>query len=255
MKIRTLLVDDEPLARQRLRALLTTDPDLDLIGECSDGRQAVAAVQQLRPDLMFLDVEMPALDGFGVLRALADGVLPVVVFVTAHDRYALKAFEVHALDYLLKPFDKGRFAASLQRAKAQVRLGKSAGMEQRLLALLDAVPPHRSLPERLVVKSSGRVSFVRVEDLDWIEAAGNYVRLHLGKDDHLLRESLGGLEAKLDPRRFVRIHRSTIVNIDRIRELAPTFHGDYQVVLKDGTELTLSRSCRDKLQETLGHAL
>lgn len=253
MKIRTLVVDDEPLARQRLRTLLAPDPELELIGECGDGRQAVSAVQQLKPDLMFLDVEMPALDGFDVLHALAGGALPVVVFVTAHDRYALKAFEAHALDYLLKPFDKERFAKALARAKTQVRLGQSAGLEHRLLALLQTVEERRPLLERLVVKSAGRVSFVRVAEIDWIEAAGNYVRLHLGKEEHLLRESLGGLEAKLDPRRFVRIHRSTIVNIDRIRELRPAFHGDYQVVLKDGAELTLSRSCREKLQEILGN--
>jgi len=178
-----------------------------------------------------------------------------VVFVTAHDRYALRAFEAHALDYLLKPFDKERFAQALARAKNQVRLGQAAGIEDRLRSLLQTVEGRRPLPERLVVKSAGRVSFVRVAEVDWIEAAGNYVRLHLGKEEHLLRESLGGLEARLDPRRFVRIHRSTIVNIDRIRELRPTFHGDYQVVLKDGAELTLSRGCRDKLQESLGNAL
>lgn len=255
MTIRTLVVDDEPLARQRLRTLLGPDPDLELIGECGDGRQAVTAVQQLKPDLMFLDVEMPALDGFEVLHALAGVALPVVVFVTAHDRYALRAFEAHALDYLLKPFDKERFAQALMRAKNQVRLGQAAGIEDRLRSLLQTVEERRPLPERLVVKSAGRVSFVRVAEVDWIEAAGNYVRLHLGKEEHLLRESLGGLEARLDPRRFVRIHRSTIVNIDRIRELRPTFHGDYQVVLKDGAELTLSRSCRDKLQKSLGNAL
>jgi two-component system, LytTR family, response regulator len=249
------VVDDEPLARQRLRTLLGPDPDLELIGECGDGRQAVTAVQQLKPDLMFLDVEMPALDGFEVLHALAGVALPVVVFVTAHDRYALRAFEAHALDYLLKPFDKERFAQALMRAKNQVRLGQAAGIEDRLRSLLQTVEERRPLPERLVVKSAGRVSFVRVAEVDWIEAAGNYVRLHLGKEEHLLRESLGGLEARLDPRRFVRIHRSTIVNIDRIRELRPTFHGDYQVVLKDGGELTLSRSCRDKLQKSLGNAL
>ena len=255
MTIRTLVVDDEPLARQRLRTLLAPDPDLELIGECGDGRQAVTAVQQLKPDLMFLDVEMPALDGFEVLHALAGVALPVVVFVTAHDRYALRAFEAHALDYLLKPFDKERFAQALMRAKNQVRLGQAAGIEDRLRSLLQTVEGRRPLPERLVVKSAGRVSFVRVAEVDWIEAAGNYVRLHLGKEEHLLRESLGGLEARLDPRRFVRIHRSTIVNIDRIRELRPTFHGDYLVVLKDGAELTLSRGCRDKLQESLGNAL
>ncbi|MCI0642414.1 MAG: LytTR family DNA-binding domain-containing protein [Gemmataceae bacterium] len=253
MKIRTLIVDDEPLARQRVRALLEVEPDIDIIGECGDGGQAAAQVRRLKPDLMFLDVQMPVLDGFGVLEELQGETLPVVVFVTAHDRFALKAFEVHALDYLLKPFDRERFAAALNHAKAQIRNGQNADMEKRLLAML-AGRGEKSA-QRLVVKSAGRVYFVRVADIDWIEAAGNYVRLHVGKQDHLLRESMGGPESKLDPNRFVRIHRSVIVNIERIRELQPAFHGDYAVVLQDGTELTLSRSHREKLQETLGHSL
>ena len=255
MKIRTLIVDDEPLARQRVRDLLAQDPDIHLVGECGDGRQAVAAVQALKPDLMLLDVQMPALDGFGVLQALDGTELPVVVFVTAHDRYALKAFEVHALDYLLKPFDRDRFASALERAKAQVQQGKTGSIEQRLLAMLQTVQERQPAPERLVVKTAGRFSFVRIKDIDWIEAAGNYVRLHLGKEDHLLRESMAALETKLDAHSFVRIHRSTIVNLERIRELQPTFHGEYVVVLRDGTELTLSRTYRDKLQECLGQAL
>jgi two-component system LytT family response regulator len=255
VRIRTLLVDDEPLARQRLRALLARDDDIDLFGECGDGGQAVAAVQNLHPDLLFLDVQMPVLDGFGVLESLAGMTLPVVVFVTAHDRFALKAFEVHALDYLLKPFDKDRFGITLQRAKAQVALGRTAALENNLRALLQTVHDKRVGPDRLVVKSGGRISFIRVEDIDWIEAAGNYVKLHVGKEDHLLRESLGSLEARLDPSRFVRIHRSTIVRLERIRELQPAFHGDYHVLLHDGTELTMSRSCREKLQQALGHEL
>jgi two-component system LytT family response regulator len=255
VRIRTLLVDDEPLARQRLRGLLADHADIELVGECSDGQQAVAAVQRLKPDLLFLDVQMPELDGFGVLEALAGALPPVVIFVTAHDRFAVKAFEVHALDYLLKPFDKDRFGAALARAKGQVRLGKSAAAEDRLMALLESAHQRRPTLERLIVKSAGRVSFVRVQDVDWIEAAGNYVRLHVGKEEHLLRESLTGLEAKLDAKRFVRIHRSSIVNIDRIRELQPAFHGDYVVILDSGAELTLSRNCRDKLQECLGESL
>jgi two-component system, LytTR family, response regulator len=255
VKIRTLIVDDEPLARQRLRRLLEADPDIVLVGESGDGQQAVADLRQLRPDLVFLDVQMPMLDGFGVLQALGDTPLPVVIFVTAHDRYALKAFEVHALDYLLKPFDKTRFAAALERAKAQVRQGSALALNERLQELLQTVPGRRHGPERLMIKSAGRIYFVRIEDVDWIEAAGNYVRLHVGKEDHLLREPLTALEKKLDPSRFVRIHRSTIVNLERIREIQPAFHGEYVIILQDGTELTVSRSCRDKLGESLGHAL
>jgi two-component system LytT family response regulator len=255
VKIRTLIVDDEPLARQRLRRLLEADPDVAVVGECGDGPQAATDVQDLRPDLVFLDVQMPVLDGFGVLRALGGTTLPAVIFVTAHDRYAVKAFEVHALDYLLKPFDKARFTAALERAKAQIRQGSAAALNERLQELLQSASGRRPGPERLMVKSGGRIYFVRIEDIDWIEAAGNYVRLHVGKEDHLLRESLTALEKTLDPARFVRVHRSTIVNLDRIRELQPAFHGDYVIVLRDGTELALSRSCRDRLEESLGHTL
>jgi two-component system LytT family response regulator len=255
VNIRTLIVDDEPLARQRLRKLLDADPDIAVLGECGDGAEAVAALQQLRPDLVFLDVQMPGLDGFAVLKALAGTALPAVIFVTAHDRYALKAFEVHALDYLLKPFDKTRFAAALERAKAQLRQDSTAALSDRLRAMLDAVESRRPAPERLVVKSAGRIYFVRIADIDWIEAAGNYIRLHVGKDAHLLREPLTALERRLDPARFVRIHRSTIVNLERIRELQPAFHGEYVVILCDGTELALSRSCRDQLEQSLKTAL
>jgi two-component system, LytTR family, response regulator len=255
VKIRTLIVDDEPLARQRLRALLEADPDIDLIGECSDGRQAVTTIRKQAPDLAFLDVQMPALDGFGVLGALGDARLPVVIFVTAHDRYALKAFEVHALDYLLKPFDRERFTAALDRAKTQVRRQNAPLVDPRLADLLQAVGGRRPAPERLVVKTGGRLYFVRLEDIDWIEAAGNYVRLHTGKEDHLLRESMNGLECKLDVGRFVRIHRSTIVNVERIRELQPAFHGDYAVILHDGTELSLSRGYRERLEQHLRQPL
>jgi len=179
----------------------------------------------------------------------------VVIFVTAHDRYALKAFDVHALDYLLKPFDKDRFSTALERAKAQLRQGSAAALEQRLQELLQTVEGRRHGAERLMVKSGGRIYFVRIADIDWIEAAGNYVRLHVGKEDHLLRESLTALENRLDAGLFVRVHRSTIVNLDRIREIQPAFHGDYVIILRDGKELALSRSCRDKLEDSLGHAL
>jgi len=254
VKIRTLIVDDEPLARQRLRRLLEADPDITLLGESGDGQQALADLRNLRPDLVFLDVQMPVLDGFGVLQALAGSSLPVVIFVTAHDRYALKAFEVHALDYLLKPFDKARFGSALEHAKTQVRQGTAAALDERLQELLQTVQARRPGPERLIVRSAGRIFFVRIEDIDWIEAAGNYVCLHVGKEEHLLRESLTALEKKLDPARFVRIHRSTIVNLERVRELQPVFHGDYVLILQDGRELAVSRGFRDRLGETLGRA-
>jgi two-component system LytT family response regulator len=267
MKIRTLIVDDEPLARQRLRRLLEADPDIAVLGESGDGARAVADLRELNPDLVFLDVQMPVLDGFGVLQALTDSlagngqtpasnhILPVVIFVTAHDRYALKAFEVHAFDYLLKPFDKARFAAALERAKVQVRQGNAAALHERLHEMLQTAAARRSGPERLMVKSGARISFIKTADIDWIEAAGNYVRLHVGKEDHLLREALSALEKKLDPARFVRVHRSSIVNLDSIRELQPVFHGDYVIILRDGAELPLSRSCRAKLEEALGQRL
>jgi two-component system LytT family response regulator len=255
VKFRTLIVDDEPLARQRLRKLLEADPDIAILGECGDGQQALADLRELRPDLVFLDVQMPVLDGFGVLQGLAGTPLPVVIFVTAHDRYALKAFDVHALDYLLKPFDKARFTTALTRAKAQLRQGAAAALDQRLQELLQTVEGRRHGAERLMVKSGGRITFVRSADIDWIEAAGNYVRLHVGKEDHLLRESLTALEKRLDAGRFVRVHRSTIVNVDRIREIQPAWGADYVIILRDGKELALSRGCRDKLEASLGNAL
>jgi two-component system LytT family response regulator len=255
VKIRTLIVDDEPLARQRLRKLLEADPEITIVGECGDGRQAVADLQELQPDLAFLDVQMPVLDGFDVLEALVGQRMPVVIFVTAYDRYAVKAFEVQALDYLLKPFDKDRFMAALQRAKDQLRQAEVGNLEDRLRQLLQVVPNRPRAADRLVVKSAGRVYFVRHEDIDWIEAAGNYVRLHAGKEEHLLRQPLGALESKLDARRFVRIHRSTIVNIDRIREVQAAFHGESVVFLHDGTELAVSRGHREKLEEAVGHSL
>jgi len=248
MAIRTLIVDDEPLARDRIRALLESEPDFEVVAECASGADAVSAIMDLQPDLVFLDVQMPELSGFEVIEAVLPARLPIVIFVTAHDQYALKAFEVHALDYLLKPFDRERFRKALKRARLQLLLREESGeLNKKLLAILESVNAERKYLERLVIKSSGRVIFLKVEEIDWIEAAGNYVRLHSGKDSHLLRETMGGLESRLAPERFVRIHRSTIVNIERIRELRPLFHGDYEVILSDNTELTLSRAFREKL--------
>jgi two-component system LytT family response regulator len=255
MTIRTLIVDDEPLARTRIRSLLEREPDVQVVGESGDGQQAVALVNELRPDLLFLDVQMPALDGFGVLEALAADRLPAVIFVTAYDRYAIRAFDVHALDYLLKPFDRERFARALARARVQLQRDEKIAATEKLLSLLEDVQSQQKKPlQRFVIKSAGRVFFLRLEEIDWIEAAGNYVKLHVGTDDHLLRETMNALEGRLNPEQFVRIHRSTIVNLDRIQELQPWFHGDYRVILRDGTQLTLSRGYRQKLQELLGNA-
>jgi two-component system, LytTR family, response regulator len=253
MAVRTLIVDDERMARKRLRTLLVPDGDVEIVGEASNGRDAVAAIRDQQPDLVFLDVQMPELDGFAVVHAVGVDAMPVTVFVTAFDQYALKAFEVNALDYLTKPFDRERFEVSLARAKTQVKFrdgarpGDDAGVSERLVALLAGLERRQQYAERLMVKSAGRVVFLRVEDIDWIEAAGSYVRLHAGRDAHLLHEGIAALLTRLDPARFARVHRSTIVNLDRVRELQPWFHGDAVAILRDGTRLQVSRTYRDAL--------
>ncbi len=252
MKLRILIVDDEPLGRERIRTLLAGDPEVEIAGECADGRQAVEAIRTLKPDLIFLDVQMPEMDGFAVLESLDAEEIPATIFVTAYDRYAVKAFEVHAVDYLLKSFDRERFAAALARAKADLARGKKREIEPRLVSLLEAFEARKKYIGRLVVKSGGRIIFLRVEEIHWIEAMDNYVRLHAGAQAHTVRETMQSLEGKLDPAKFARIHRSTIVNLDRVQDLRPLFHGDYAVRLRDGTELTLSRSYREKLPEPLG---
>jgi two-component system LytT family response regulator len=254
MTIRILIVDDEPLARTRIRSLLEREPDVTVVGECGDGQQAVALVHELQPDLLFLDVQMPILDGFGVLETLGIEAMPAVIFVTAYDRYAIRAFDVHALDYLLKPFDRERFQRALARARASLQHDEKVAASEKLLALIEDVQSQRKPLQRLVIKAGGRVFFLRLEEIDWIEAAGNYVKLHVGREDHLLRETMNALEGRLNAEQFVRIHRSTIVNLDRIQELQPWFHGDYRVILHDGTQLTLSRGYRQKLQELLGNS-
>jgi two-component system LytT family response regulator len=253
-KVRTLIVDDEPLAREGVRSLLESEPDIEIIGECGDGRSAVLAIEKQRPDLVFLDVQMPELDGFGVLETLELESLPVVIFVTAYDQYALKAFEVHALDYLLKPFDRERFNKALSRAKEQIFLRKTGRHDQQLLALLQDLKNEKKFLERLVIKNAGRIFFVKADEISWIEASGNYARLHVGAESHLLRETMNELETKLNPEKFLRIHRSHIVNMEHIKELQPWFQGEYVVILRDGTRLTLSRSYREKLNELLGRA-
>ena len=240
--MRVLIVDDEPLARERIRTLLSAERDIEIVGEASDGASAVCAIRKLSPGLVFLDVQMPEMDGFAVLEQLSLASMPAVIFVTAFDHYAIKAFEVCALDYLLKPFDRERFAKAVERARSASDVGA------RVRAVLERWNERQKFIDRLVARSGGRVFFLRVEELDWIEAAGNYVRLHVGAEEHLYRETMSRMEAILDPARFARIHRSSIVNIDCVKELHPLFRGDYQVVLRNGRKLTLHRSFRARLQ-------
>ena len=249
MKVRTLIVDDEPLGRDRLRQLLRDEPEIELVGECADGREAVAAIQKAPPDLVFLDVQMPELDGFGVLAELGGDTMPVIVFVTAHDKFALKAFEVHAVDYLLKPFDRERFQKALGRALEQVRNREGREVIQRQAALLAGLKPAAAAPERLAVKSGGHVVWVNLDDVDWIGSADNYAELHVGEKSHLLRETLAALESRLDPKKFVRISRSVMVNAKRIIEIKRLFYGGCEITLQNGARLTLSRRNRDKLKQ------
>jgi two-component system LytT family response regulator len=257
-KIRTLIVDDEPLARQSIRLLLEADAEMEIVGEAGSGAEAVKAIRRHSPDLVFLDIQMPEMDGFGVVENIEAAEMPVIVFVTAFDRYALKAFEVHALDYLLKPFSDARFEKALQQAKAQIGQREIGSLSRRLLALLEdrdtlrePKPRASRYLTRLMVKSASRVFFLKADEIDWIEAADYYVKLHVGRKGHLLRETMSDMEAKLDPDKFIRIHRSTIVNLDRVKEMRPLFNGEYAVILHDGAELKLSRSRREQLQKLL----
>ena len=256
--IKTLIVDDEPLARRNLRLLLERDPQIEILGECRNGKEAVKAIETSRPDLIFLDIQMPEMDGFDVLESVGPELVQAIVFVTAFDQYALKAFEVHALDYLLKPYDDLRFTQALRRAKSQIESREINKVSKRLLALLEERESHKGLStgtkqylNRVMLKLASRVILLRVDEIDWIEADGNYAKLHVGKKAHLLREKMQELESQLDPQRFVRIHRSIIVNLERIKELHPHFNGDYIVVLEDGIQLKLSRSRRENLESRL----
>jgi two-component system, LytTR family, response regulator len=254
-KIKTVIVDDEPLARERLATLLSAEPDIELVGQCRDGEEAVTAIQDHTPDLMFLDVQMPGMTGFDVIEAVGTDRMPLVIFVTAYDQHALRAFQVRALDYILKPFDRERFSEALQRARRHIERDETGDLGRRLLALVKDLRKDQPRSDRLVVKSGGRLFFLRMDEIDWIEAAGNYVRLHVGNTSHLLRETMNAIEGRLDPEKFFRIHRSRIVNMERIQEMQPWLNGEYAVVLRTGTRLTLSRGYREKLQERLGRGL
>ena len=248
MSIRTLIVDDEPLARERIRMLLEDQPDLEIVTESANGTEALREIQRLAPDLVFLDIQMPELTGFELLDHLDPARIPVIIFVTAYDQYALKAFEVCALDYLLKPFDRERFNRALARARTELDRRKAGQVNDQVLKLLSELQQRKKYLEKLIIRDGGRVFFLRADEIDWIEAAGNYVRLHTGKEEYLYRETMLNLEAQLNSERFVRIHRSAIVNIERIKELQPWFRGDYVIVLRDNQKLTLSRTYRGRLK-------
>jgi len=251
MPIRVLIVDDEQLARKRIADLLQQDSDVQIVGQVGNGTEALQLVQQEAPDLLFLDVQMPEGDGFELLEAVGTETMPAVILVTAYDKYALRAFDIQAVDYLLKPFSEGRFRQALERAKEQISKTQQTAADARL-------QPHagtngKKYPSRLVIKSSGKVLFIKTNEIDYVEAAGNYLSIVVGKDSHLIRDTMQNFETRLDPEHFIRIHRSTLVNIDRVRELQPLFGGEYAVLLRDGRQLTLSRTYRSRLQQLLEH--
>jgi two-component system LytT family response regulator len=263
-RLRTVIVDDEPTARRGVRLLLERDRGIDIVGEAAGGAEAAELIKREKPDLVFLDVQMPGCDGFAALEKVGGAAAPVIVFVTAYDEHALRAFEVNAVDYLLKPYDDARFAAALQRAKDEVRRRQADSVNSRLTQLLDylqhdGVRPipakEESASDRILVKSSGEIFFLKAEEIDWIEAEGDYMKFHVGGRAHLMRETMARLESRLDPKRFIRIHRSTIVNIDRLRKLSPSFAGEYAVILHDGTKLKLSRGYHERIATLMKQAL
>jgi two-component system LytT family response regulator len=251
VKLRTLIVDDELLSRKKIRAFLQEHPEFQVVGECADGEQAVAAISAHKPDLIFLDVQIPGRNGFEVLDALPAKPSAAVIFVTAFDKYAVRAFDVRALDYLLKPFNKARFSEALHRFHE--RKGRLKGMDhkQELKEALQEIQRESRDNERISIKSGSRIIFLRKGLIEWIEAQGDYVKLHIGKESHMLRETMAAAVARLDPNRFVRIHRSRIVNLDHVREIRPLWGGDYSVLMRDGTELTMSRTYRMSFQSAL----
>jgi len=254
-RIRALVVDDEPLAREMIREMLESDSEVEVVGECANGREAVEVIGSSPPDIVFLDIQMPELGGFEVLESLEPTTTPYVIFVTAYDQYAVRAFEVHALDYLLKPFDRERFEVAWQRAKAQLKLDRASRRDQDIIALLEELKAGPRYLERLVIKNGGRVFFLHVQDIYCIEAEGNYVRVYDNQKGYLLRETISSLEEQLDPKQFLRIHRSAIVKIDRIKEMQPWFHGEYRIIMENGKQLALSRNYRANLQEAVGNTL
>jgi two-component system LytT family response regulator len=257
MTVRVIVADDEPIGRQRLVRLLQAEPETDVVAACADGEEAVAAIREHLPDVVLLDIQMPHLDGFEVVAALGDAHQPAVIFVTAHDHYALRAFEVHAFDYLLKPVDPDRLREAIARAVVgPARPTAQGSVTRRILGLLEELNARELARgrDRLVVRTPERAFFLRTDTIDYIEAAGKFVHLHVGRVVHPLRESMAELEQELNPARFLRISRSLIVNIDRIQEIQPWFQGDYVLILSDGTKLTSTRGYRDNMRRLLGRS-
>lgn len=263
-RLRAVIVDDEPAARRGVRLLLERDGGVEVVGEAATGIEAVELIRREKPDLAFLDVQMPGAGGFEALAELDGATAPAVIFVTAYDEHALRAFEVNAVDYLLKPYDDARFFASLLRAREEIRRRQADQVNDRLAQLLDylrqtrgpmSAPPEDKTGDRILVKSSGEIFFLKAEEIDWIEAEGDYMKFHVAGRSHLMRETMARLEARLDPKRFIRIHRSTIVNIDRLRKLSPSFAGEYAVILQDGTKLKLSRGYHERIAALLKQSL
>jgi two-component system LytT family response regulator len=251
--IKVLIVDDEPFARKYIGEMLRGETDIEVIGEAGNGKAAARLIAKNRPDLMFLDIQMPEMDGFGLLQTLDQNDLPVIVFTTAYEEYAIRAFEVHALDYLLKPFDQARFGQALERARGSLleRGSRSQELEQ-IAQLLETIQHPPKYLERLLVKQSGRIVFVKIAQVDWIKADDKYVHLHGQNSRHMIRQTLAAMKAQLDPAKFVQVNRSVIVNIDSIKELHPGFHGEHEVQLHDGAKFTLSKNHKDELFDRLG---
>ncbi|MGA8763477.1 MAG: LytTR family DNA-binding domain-containing protein [Candidatus Sulfotelmatobacter sp.] len=254
--IHTVLADDEPLARKKLRILLEAEPGVEVVAECADGQQTIAAVEAHKPDLLLLDIRMPDADGFQILSEIPQEQMPIVVFTTAFDQYAIQAFEAQALDYVLKPFDEERLHHAIERVRAELLKSQNHGWTDRMLhhSAETRLTP-QSMDRRLVIRTGGRVVFLDLDEVDWIEAAANYVKVNVGKDSYLLREAIGRISEKLDPGRFVRIHRSTIVNIGKIKELQPCDSGEYIAILKNGKGLSCSRTYRNQLQQLIDKAI
>lgn len=255
-RLKTLIIDDEFLARERIKKLLAADDDIEIVGECANGLEAIQAIGNQKPDFIFLDVQMPELDGFGVLENLgAADHLPLVIFVTAYDQYAIKAFEVRALDYLLKPFNRQRFSSALSRAKAQLQQQETGLLHHRIDNLLLELQQRREPVRRLVIQSAGRVFFLRLDEIDFVKAAGNYLELHADEENYLYRDTMSRFEQKLDPGEFVRIHRSIIINVSQLKSLKRLPNGDFVVFLKDGRSFASGRGYRENVQRLLKSSL
>jgi len=248
-EIKVLIIDDEPLARERIKNLLENEVDIEVIDESGNGFEALSKIQEKKPELVFLDVRIPEMNGFEIIEQIDEENIPHIIFVSAHEKYALRAFEMHALDYLLKPFDENRFQQALCRARERIQIRKTGEITCRLKELIHNVKSEHKYLDRLVIKTEGRIFFIKTDEINWIEAAGNYITLYLDNEKYLMRETMNCMEARLDPGKFIRVHRSKIVNIERIKEIQSWFNGEHLIILDNGTELNLSRKYKEKMKE------